>query len=386
MGCVSTAKTALIVGAGIGGLAAGVALQRAGWRVRVFEQADEARESGFGLGLAPNAVAALTELGAAEAVLTRAARMGAIELCRADGRQLRQFSVPVGAPAAVALRTDLHRALLDALGTSAIQLRHQAVSFADRGDDITVAFANGATERGDLLVGADGIHSVIRRGLHPQEPAPTASVFAAVRGVATDAAHHLGALSGIIYLDDGIEAGVLKASPRDLYWYLSILADDVSEPTADAIWRDRATGFDPRFRTIVAATSSENMRFDPLLQREPLRQWGAGRVTLLGDAAHPVLPHTGQGAAQALEDAVALSLALSFDEPVPAALRRYESVRSRRTERLIRLGPRLARTTTTRNVAVRAARSVAIQTVPQWLLARLARASHRDPHAELRRR
>ena len=109
------------------------------------------------------------------------------------------------------------------------------------------------------------------------------------------------------------------------------------------------------------------MRLDDLLARDPLTRWGAGPVTLLGDAAHPMLPHTGQGAAQALEDAVALGRALA-DAPDPiAALRGYEAVRSRLTRRVVKMGPRIARITTTKNPLVAFVRNGAIRAVPEFV-------------------
>lgn len=124
------------------------------------------------------------------------------------------------------------------------------------------------------------------------------------------------------------------------------------------------------------------MRFDELFLRAPLSPWGRGRVTLLGDAAHPVLPHTAQGAAQSLEDAVALGLALASDASVESALRRYERVRGERTRKIIALGPRIARITTTRNRWVRAARTIALRSIPAAVIT--AGSRHSDPHKALR--
>ena len=126
------------------------------------------------------------------------------------------------------------------------------------------------------------------------------------------------------------------------------------------------------------------MRFDELFEREALSTWGSGPLTLLGDAAHPLLPHTGQGAAQALEDAVALGLALDPRADAEPALRCYERVRSRRTRRLVTLGPRIARITTTKSPLVKLLRTAAIQWLPAAVLASTAPGRGRDPHARLR--
>ena len=126
------------------------------------------------------------------------------------------------------------------------------------------------------------------------------------------------------------------------------------------------------------------MRFDELFSRDAIGEWGAGRVTLLGDAAHPMLPHTGQGAAQALEDGVALGLALAGDGDVEQALRRYERVRASRTRRLVAMGPRIARITTTSNPVVQWLRTAAVRLLPEALIVSTAPGRGRDPHRSLR--
>jgi 2-polyprenyl-6-methoxyphenol hydroxylase-like FAD-dependent oxidoreductase len=381
---VAADRTAIIIGAGIGGLAAGVALRRAGWTVRIYERAAHARELGFGLALAPNALAALHELGIAEPVVRAASAIRSVEVRRADGHVLRRFDVPVGLPAVVALRPDLHGALL-AASEDVVTLGRDAVSFEQSESDVTVRFRDGRSDTGTILIAADGVGSAFRRQLHPNEPPPTLTKYRALRGVAYGVSHHLGDLSGVMYLDAGIEAATIRASTDAVYWYMSLLADDVRDETPGAILAGRAPAFAPSFRAIVNATKADDVRFDRLYTREPLRSWGSRRVTLLGDAAHPVLPHTGQGAAQAMEDAVALALVLSRDEDELASLRRYEAVRQRRTAEFIALGPRLARITTTRSGLVSALRTVAIRLVPQSLMVRSAQRLQRDPHRDLRR-
>ena len=144
-----------------------------------------------------------------------------------------------------------------------------------------------------------------------------------------------------MYLGDGVECGFARASPTAVYWYISLVDEfaGAGAPPADIL--DRCLrGMDQRFVSLARAARPEDVRPDALFVRDPIDEWGKGRVTLLGDAAHPVLPHTAQGAALALEDAVALGLALAGHSDPAAALRKYERVRSRRTRRVVQLGPR----------------------------------------------
>ena len=387
---MTQARTALIVGAGVGGLAAGIALRRRGWRIRIFERAGEPRALGFALNLAPNAVQALRELGVAERVMSEGCVVGDAELRRADGRVLKRFNVAAGiahAASVFALRPALHGALLDATPADALLLGSEAAGFDVSTAGVLLKLRDGRSEGGDLLVGADGIGSTIRRLLHPAEGLPRRSGYFGVRGVALDAAHSLGSLSVVAYLDYGIEAATVRASRDAVYWYVSLLAEDAGpmKQGPGAILERCASLLDDRFRAIVRATDPADVRVDELFDRDPIDDWGRGPVTLLGDAAHPMLPHTGQGAAQALEDAVALGLALGSAPDLETALRKYERVRSRRTRGIVLRGRRIARFTTTKSRLIDWFRAAAIRVVPAkaaasgFLLAREV-----DPHRALR--
>ena len=374
---------ALIIGAGIGGLAAGIALRRRGWEISIHERAANPRELGFGLLLAPNAIAALRELGVAEAVTRGGVSTGAVEIRRLNGEVLRRFDAQLGGPSVVALRRDLHGALLNAAGENAIKLDSEAKTITQDAEGVTLRLKDGSVDTGAVLIGADGVNSSIRKQLHPDEPPPRPSGFSAIRGVAYGVSNYLGPLSAISYMDDGIEAAAARASSDAVYWYVSLVSREVGTMSDPAEILGRwGPLFDSPFRAIVAATTPEDLRFDKLLQRNPLPSWGNGRVTLLGDAAHPVLPHTGQGAAQALEDAVALGLVLAPSGNIEEALRRYERVRMNRTRRFVKLGPRIARFTTTRNRLVQSARTLAIRLLPSRLLTKWAKQG--DPHRALR--
>jgi 2-polyprenyl-6-methoxyphenol hydroxylase-like FAD-dependent oxidoreductase len=345
-------RKALVVGAGIGGLAAAVALRRAGWEVRVFERATSPRELGFALLLAPNAMYALGELGLADTIRRGGFIATSGEMRRPDGSVLRRFDTASLRPlleedAVCILRPVLHGALLETVGLSSIELEAPAIRFDLRPDGVQVRLADGRTDDGQLLVGADGVASVIRRQLHPDEPPPRSSGLLAVRGVARDAVPHLEGSSGAQYFGRGFEAGVARAGEREVYWYLSIQARHFPESRDVVAIAERcAAGFHEPFRAIVRETAPEDLRLDELFERDPISPWGHGVVTLLGDAAHPMLPHAGQGAAQALEDAVVLGSALrdAHDAPnIGSALRRYEQLRIPRTRAVVALARRNSR-------------------------------------------
>jgi len=343
---------ALIVGAGIGGLAAAISLRRVGWDVRVFERATSPRELGFALLLAPNAMHALGELGLGDTVRHGGFITTNGEMRRPDGTVLRRFDIAsvrmlLDEDTVCILRPVLHGALVEAVGLSAIDLDSPAVGFVSRPDGVHLKLADGRTVDGHILVGADGVASVIRAQLHPGEQPPRASGLLAIRGVARDVVPYLGGTSGSQYFGRGFEAGVARAGEREIYWYLSVKAAHFNERRdPQAVVEQCAAQFHEAFRAIVRATPREELRLDELFERDPINPWGHGPVTLLGDAAHPMLPHAGQGAAQALEDAVVLGSSLRDvvdQSAIEAALRRYERVRIPRTRAVVALARRNAR-------------------------------------------
>ncbi len=333
-------------------------------------------------------MAALRELELDRAMLAEGVSPSSGEVRRPDGRVLRRFeSSGFSGPSVVALRPALHGALLDAIGPDSIEVNREALDFEITNSGVLLRFVNGPEARGDVVIGADGVGSVIRKRLHPNEAPPRASAHLSLRGVAFDVHHQLGGLDAVAYFGKGVEAMTVKASSNAIYWYMSPLTDQIPASARDAakVVAMFVPRFDNPFRAIVAATKPEDLRFDELFDREPISNWGSGPVTLLGDAAHPMLPHAGQGAAQALEDAVALSLVLRNGTNAADGLRRYEQIRSARTRGIVLLARRIARITTTRNPVICAIRNGAIRAIPSFMIANAARRSQRDSHTALRK-
>ena len=342
-------------------------MRRAGWSIRIFERAESPRELGFGVGLAPNAVAALRELGVADVVIARAFEPRSGELRRMDGTVVKRAELPPGTlhgPMLIALRPALHGALLEAVGADAISLNSRVTGFSRTGGRVTLRLANGPAVEGDLLVGADGIDSVIRHALHPSEPAPRSSGIVAVRGAVHGAVPQLGDRDAVLYFGRGVESMIVRASDTGIYWFCSMASSlipfDMRDPKA--IIDLMSSRFDDTFRAVTSVT--DDMRCDELVDRDPITSWGTGAVTLLGDAAHLMLPHTGQGAAQAIVDAVSLAKALTRDDDIDRALRAYERERMPKTAALVRQGRRTAAIMRTRNPLACGLREVVARLMP----------------------
>ena len=371
-------RSALIVGAGIGGLSAAIALRKAGWDVRIFERSASLREVGFGLGLAPNAMAALGELGVGETVLARGCEPRSGEMRRMDGTVLKRAQIPrgiLGGPFVIAMRPALYGSLLDAVGVDTVTAGSEATGFSLNGRRATLHLANGSSAEGDLLVGADGVRSVIRQQLHPAEPPARPSRIVSVRGAVDGVVSHLGGVDGLYYLGPGVESAHIRASATGIYWFFAVaeeLVPDLVRLKADTTKGDAAASallshmspkFDDTFRAITSATSE--FRYDGVLvDRDPLPRWGDGVVTLIGDAAHPMLPHTGQGAAQAIVDAVTLGKMLANQSDVEQTLRAFEAERRPKTSALVRQGRRTARFMRIRNPVACYVRETAVRMAP----------------------
>ena len=361
-------RTALIVGAGIGGLSAAIALRKVGWDVRVFERSASLRELGFGVGLAPNAMAALGELGVGDIVRARAFEPAIAEGRRMDGTALKRVTIPrgiLGGPFVVAMRPDLYGALLDAVGSGNVTAGSEATGFSVSGSRVTLHLANGTSAVGDLLIGADGVHSVIRRQCHPSEPPPRPSRLVSVRGAVDGAAPYLGGLDAIYYLGRGVESAFVRASATGIYWFFAVaeelLPSGVTDPTA--LVACMSPRFDSTWNAITSMTPE--LRCDGVLvDRDPLPCWGSGVVTLIGDAAHPMLPHTGQGAAQAVVDAVTLGKMLGPRVDIESTLRAFEAERQPKTAALVRQGRRTARFMRIQNPVACFARETALRLFP----------------------
>ncbi len=382
----------MIVGAGIGGLAAAIALRRGGWEVGVVEQAASPRELGFALALAPNALRALGELGLRAAIVSQGVEVRTFEIRRIDGRVLKRVDLHGDAvQSVVVLRQTLHGTLLDTVGEGALQLGRRVNGVADSGVGSRSSIQSLAFDDRDsiplpaaeVIVGADGVGSVIRRALHPGEAPPRPSGYHALRGVTHDAGDALGGADAAVYLGDGVEIGCARASASAVYWYVSLVDEFVGADIVATLERCMH-GLDPRVGAIAHAARREDIRLDRLLCRAPLNRWGRGRVTLLGDAAHPVLPHTAQGAALALEDALALGLVLARARDVEVGLRSYEQVRAARTQTVVNAGPRIAAMTTTRSRVKGALRAALVRLIPARALSLTLTRHARDPHRALR--
>jgi salicylate hydroxylase len=335
---------ALVIGAGIGGTAAAIALRWAGLDVSLFEQTMAQREVGAGIQISPNASRLLGRYGLGDAMARAAVRPSAIVFRRwQDGRVLGREELGdsienrYGAPYYHFHRADLIALLADAFGRKEIKLGRRLVDVEQDEGGVTAHFEDGTSERGDLLIGADGIHSQVRERLFGEEK-PRFSGQIAYRGLApAERVAHLG-------LPHDVTNWVGPGGHFVHYYvsagrFLNFVAVSEEATWTREQWSDRGSisdaakkyeGWHPQIATILTAVD-ETFKW-ALFDRDPLPEWTQGRVALLGDACHPMLPFMAQGAAQSIEDGATLAAFLkhaAFD--IPAALRAYAAMRKPRT-------------------------------------------------------
>ena len=330
---------AIIIGAGIGGLASGIALRRAGFEVEIFERAEVMQDVGAGLSLWANALHALDLLGLTASIRGLSTPYAAAGLCTWDGRVLSAptpgFEQRFGV--VVVHRAELLETLVDAFGPSGLNLRAHCAGVRQDGSAATAVCADGRHAHGDVLIAADGLHSVVRAHLHGDRP-PRYSGYTAWRGVVEFDTDRVRASES---WGHGVRFGQVPMRGGRVYWFAT---ENVPEGGRN---RDEKAhllrlfqGWHAPIEDLIRATPGTAILRNDIYDRPVLDRWGGGRLTLLGDAAHPMTPNLGQGACQALEDAVVLARCLRQEPNPSTALRRYEAERLPRTNRLVTLSRR----------------------------------------------
>jgi len=330
----------IIIGGGIGGLAAAVALKQVGIESVVFERSPELREVGAGLTLWTNAVKVLRRLGLGDAVSQISTLLTTAQVRTWNGRLLSQTDLgPIGerlgAPTIGVHRADLQRVLAERVGPG-LKLGAAYVGHAVDESGATVRFADGREDRGDLLIGADGIHSKVREHLFSASKLRYAG-YTAWRGVAMIDRPEVPLGSTLLTVGRGSEFGYLPIGHGRTYWFCTARAPEgESDPPGQrkaALLERFAKWYAPVFAVIEATDEAAILRND-IVDRPPTPTWGVGRASLLGDAIHPTTPHLGQGAAMAIESAFALAKHLSSESDRVKGLRNYEQSRFARTAKI----------------------------------------------------
>ena len=371
----------IVIGAGIGGLAAAIALRRAGLMVEVHEQAPELREVGAGIGLWAHAIRALDRIDLGDVVRATAVPLLEPGLFTSHGRQLMRVSreeldPPFGDVTVVIHRAELLDFLIAAFGRDHIRLSHTCVGFEQNAGGVTAKFNGGETASGDALIGADGLYSVVRARLHG-DVKPVYAGYSAWRAVAKF--DHARLRPGESW-GSGARFGQFPLSDGRVYWFACVNTPEGQRSPAGEKARLQtifANYHDP-IPALIEATAEETILRNDIYDRRTLRRWGNERVTLLGDAAHPMTPNLGQGACQALEDAVVLAECLRGASDASIALRTYEHRRLRGANAIVTRSRTIGRIAQLRHPLLVALRNAVFRRIPRRLREREAKRVMRD--------
>jgi salicylate hydroxylase len=331
-----------VIGGGIGGLSAAVALRATGAHVQVFEQARQLSEVGAGVGLQPNGQRVLDRLGLGPEINRIGSRLKGFRIFAPDGRVVSQETYPAGVTQLGVHRADMVAVLAAALPAGVVHTGHRCTRFSPHDGFAVVSFDNGVSVKADVVIAADGIHSVLQRFVVD----PTVPVFSgtvAYRGLIPASRLRAWPEYLVTWGGGGKHLLVFPVRGGELLNFVGFVPADEhmreswSAPGDPATLAAEFADWNPQARRLLASVDTTFTW--GLYDREPLTRWTQGRLCLLGDAAHPMLPHMGQGANQAIEDAMALATLLrgASAADVPKALTRYETLRRDRTGRVQRL-------------------------------------------------
>lgn len=365
--------TAIVIGGGIGGLTAVIALQKAGIEAHTYERAPALREIGAGISLWTNAIHALDELGLADAIRSRAPSelyaglrtwRGTVLSAASSNEWTKRLAVSI----AVMHRAELLAVLASELSPEQVHLDHECLGFVQDSGGVTARFKNGEVVRGDVLIGADGLHSVIRAQLFGNSP-PRYAGYTAWRAVVRIAHPQIAPCES---WGRGRRFGIIPFADGRVYWYATKNSaeggrDSPGQAKPDLLRLFR--GWHDPVEALIEATEESAILRNDIYDREPLQRWSEDRVTLLGDAAHPMTPDLGQGGCQAIEDAVVLAACLANSDHAISALRSYQARRIPRTRGLVLRSRRIGAMAQWENPLLCFVRNAAVRAVPSRMKA-----------------
>ncbi len=333
-----------IIGGGIGGLCAAIALQKQGLEVSVYEAAPELKPVGAGVGLAANAIQGLVRLGVADDVIARGKELEALTILDErnniiSNQDTRPLSRKYGVSNFVIHRADLHDVLAQHLKPGTLYLNKRCQSISQQQNQVQVYFTDGTHTTSDILIAADGINSVIRQQLLP-ESEPRYAGYTCWRGVIQNPGVKLNnMISAETWAPQG-RVGMAPLPGNRIYWYACINApkqDERMRQMTPAQLSEHFEGVHEPVQAVLAATKPHELIWGDIADLKPLDKFVYNRIVLLGDAAHATTPNMGQGACQAIEDAVVLGECLGQEQSIAKALANYEKRRLSRTAKVIRM-------------------------------------------------
>ncbi|MEO1134509.1 MAG: FAD-dependent urate hydroxylase HpxO [Cyanobacteria bacterium J06639_1] len=332
----------IIIGAGIGGLTAGIALTQAGYSVEIYDRVSELRPVGAGISLWSNGVKVLNALGLTRQMADIGGSMERMQYLSATGTLLNDIDLQplvaqVGQCPYPVARADLQQMLLDAF-PGQVHLNAKCIGVDQTEDKAIAAFADGRQATADILIGADGIRSTVREYVLEEAIAPRYAGYVNVNGLVPASSELADARTWVIYVGDHKRASMMPVGGDRFYFFFDLPLPEAAPPHPDGVRAELETAFAgwcQPVQNLIAAIAPDTANRLPIRDVGPLERFARGRVVLLGDAAHTTTPDLGQGGCQATEDAIVLARCLKAHLSVTDALKQYEADRVPRTGKLV---------------------------------------------------
>lgn len=361
-----------IIGGGIGGLCTAIGLQKAGFDVQVFEAATSFKPLGAGLALSSNAMEALGILGISEEIIKKGKILRQFSVLDEKGRIISTRNTEAlvtcfGIDNFTIHRADLHEILIDKLRPNSIFIDNKLKSFQQEGESIKLFFKNGVTVETDCLIGADGVHSVVRSQLLP-ESRPRYSGYTCWRAVIEKMPEGFNQTVFSETWGSKGRFGVVPLSDNRIYWYACLNASENSPAYERFGIReigDVFKEFDFPIAQIIALTNDAQLIHNDIIDIRPIDRFAFANVLLIGDAAHATTPNMGQGACQAIEDALFLTNCFKKYKTPVVAFKNFERVRMKRTHRIVKTSWTLGKIAQWESPLACKIRNLILRSIPQ---------------------
>lgn len=335
------AKRAVIVGGGIGGLTTAIALQQRGVEAHVYEAAPEIHAVGAGIWVAPNALTVFQRLGFLDKILAGGFSVKSSCISDTTGRTLQHFSPSEmgasGLPLVPIHRAVLQKILIAQLAPNTLHLGKRCAGIEQGEHSVNVRFEDGSTATGDILIGADGIRSVVRTALFG-DANYRYSGQTCWRGIVNYTVPDVNAATEMWSTKPGVRLGYSHVNARQVYFYATACAAHGGKDVPGTVKSHLAeiySDFPAYLREMLSAAEELQIIRNDIWDFAPIPSWHEGRIVLVGDAAHATTPNMGQGGCQAVEDGFALAEALSLETSVGAAFKRYEAMRMKKAQYVV---------------------------------------------------